>query len=521
MAEGPFRLRRRSSGVLIHPTSLPGPHGIGDLGRQAHIFARLLSACGQSWWQMLPVGPPGVGDSPYASLSAFAGSPWLVSLEALAEEGLLEAQDLRPVRGLRQGCVEYAAVAKFKQTRLRKAFAAFERRLTERPQEKEAFEAFRRDAGWLEDFALFAALKDAHRGAAWTDWEEDLRRRRPQALERARRELDAEVRYQSFIQYQFHRQWKFLRGFCAELGLGLIGDAPIFVAHDSADVWSRQELFHLDAEGRPAVVAGVPPDYFSKTGQRWGNPLYRWDVLKEQGYGWWIKRLRQTFARFDAVRLDHFIGFHNYWEIPGDAKDATAGRWAPGPGADFFEKVQAALGRPEIIAEDLGVVTPEVTALRERFDFPGLRVVQFCFSAWDETRQPHNFPPRSVAYTGTHDNDTAVGWFQDPGGASSTRSPEQVRAERENLLRYLGEGVSEQDIHWELIWLALKSPAETAIIPVQDLLGLGSQARLNRPATAEGNWRWRLRPGEWTPEVSGRLGLLTGASGRASRRWGS
>lgn len=521
MAEGPFRLRQRSSGILLHPTSLPGPHGIGDLGPQARGFARLLSACGQSWWQMLPVGPPGMGDSPYAALSAFAGSPWLVSLESLAEEGLLAAGDLRPVRGLNHGRVEYAAVAKFKQARLRKALAAFERRLARWPQEREAFESFRRNTAWLEDFALFSALKDVHRGAAWTQWDDDLRRRRPQALERARRELDAEIRYQSFIQYQFHRQWEVLRGFCAELGLGLIGDAPIFVAHDSADVWSHQELFHLDAEGRPAVVAGVPPDYFSKTGQRWGNPLYRWDVLKQRGYGWWMERLRQDFARFDAVRLDHFIGFHNYWEIPGDAKDATAGRWVPGPGADFFEKVQAAMGRPEIIAEDLGAVTPEVTALRENFDFPGLCVMQFCFSSWEESRQPHHFKPRSVAYTGTHDNDTAAGWFRDAGGASTTRSPEQVRAERENLRRYLGGVINEKEIHWEIIRLALKSPAETAIIPVQDLLGLGSEARLNLPGTSMGNWRWRLRPGEWTPEVSGRLGLLTGICGRAPRRWTS
>jgi 4-alpha-glucanotransferase len=515
-------LRNRSAGVLLHPTSLPGPHGIGDLGPEALRFAAALSDCGQSWWQMLPVGPVGAGDSPYASPSAFAGSPLLVSLKRLAEDGLLEPSDLRPRGGLDPRRVHYPNVAKFKEARLRKAFAAFEKRLTARTQERERFEAFCAQSRWLPDFALFCALKDAQRGAAWTQWPSELRRRHPAALEKARGELQGEIRYHGFVQYQFSLQWERLRGFCADLGVGLIGDVPIYVAHDSADVWSRQDLFHLDGEGRPSLVAGVPPDYFSKTGQLWGNPLYRWDVLKAQDYGWWLERLRAVFARFDAARLDHFIGFHNYWEIPGGAKDAVGGRWRPGPGADFFEKVQEALGSPELIAEDLGVLTPEVVALRQRFDFPGMSVVQFAFSSWDERSQPHRFPRRSVAYTGTHDNDTSVGWLRDQGGPTSTRTSEQVRAERENVLRYLGAAdESGAEIHWEIVRLALKSPADTAIIPVQDLLGRGSQDRMNLPGTATGNWQWRLQPEAWSPQLSGRLGLLTGAYGRGPRRWTS
>jgi 4-alpha-glucanotransferase len=505
----PFSLKKRSSGILLHPTSLPGGHGVGDLGPEAQRFAALLASCGQTWWQMLPVGPIGPGNSPYASPSAFAGSPLLISLEKLAQDGLLAASDLRQGRGLSRERVNYAAAAKFKEARLRKAFASF--------KPDAAFKAFVEGSHWLADYALYMALKKFHKGASWTSWPAPLRSRVPAALQAARRELAAEIRYHEFVQHVFARQWAELKRACGEAGVGLIGDIPIFVAHDSADVWSRPELFFLNEDGSLSVVAGVPPDYFSKTGQLWGNPLYRWDVLKGEGYGWWLERFRTAFSRFDAVRMDHFIGFQNYWEIPGGAKDAVGGRWMPGPGHDFFRVVKEALGSPEIIAEDLGVVTPEVAHLRDTFEFPGMYIVQFSFSEWDERHQPHSYVPRSVAYTGTHDNDTSVGWFNDPGGPASIRTREQIERERGHALRYTGGDGSE--IHWDVTRLAMKSPSALAVIPAQDLLGLGSEARMNTPGTAEGNWEWRLQAGALTPEIMGRLAHLTGAHGRAPARW--
>lgn len=508
-------LRQRASGVLLHPTSLPGPHGIGDLGPQAYRFAGILAACGQTWWQMLPISPIGAGNSPYASPSAFAGNPLLLSLERLKDDGLLADSDLRSGRGLLAERVHYPAVTRFKETRLRKAFAAFEAKGGEKTPDFEAYCAAH--SFWLSDYALYCALKQAHHGASWVDWEPETRARQPEALERARRELDADVRYQRFLQFQFHRQWMALRQHCASLGVGLVGDIPIFVAHDSADVWARPELWSLGEDGRPTVVAGVPPDYFSTLGQLWGNPLYRWEQLKQEGYSWWLDRFRSLFERFSAVRIDHFIGFQNYWEIPADAQDARSGRWVPGPSHDFFEKIKAAFGAPEIIAEDLGVLTPEVAALRDRFDFPGMRLLQFSFSAWDEALQPHRIPRRCVVYTGTHDNDTTVGWFNDPGGQASTRTPDQIRAERENALRYLG--TDGREIHWDLIRQALKSPADTVIIPMQDLLGLGREARMNMPGTPSGNWEWRLRAGQLAPETAGRFAMMTGAYHRSPGKW--
>ncbi len=509
-------LEQRSSGVLLHPSSLPGPHGIGDIGHEAFAFADFLAACGQTWWQMLPVGPCGQGHSPYFSSSAFAGNPLLLSLEKLCQQGLLEPADIKPLRGLSKDRVHYSAVENFKAPRLRKAFEAFESN-PEHALQKDfsAFCAERRV--WLDDHALFGALKQTHQGKAWMDWEPALRARQSEALAAARQSLASSIRYHQFLQFLFHRQWGELREYCRSLGLGLIGDIPIFVAGDSADVWAHPELFWLDADGRPTVVSGVPPDYFSQKGQLWGNPLYRWDVMRQDGYSWWAARLRATRERFDAVRLDHFIGFHNYWEIPAGAQDAVAGRWVPGPGEDFFRVILGALEKIEIIAEDLGMLTPEVAALRDKFAFPGMRILQFCFGEWDERHQPHKFPRRCVAYTGTHDNDTTAGWFHDPGGRSSTRTPEQIRVERENALRYLG--TNGMEIHWDMIHSALKSPAHTVIILAQDLLGLDGKARMNLPGTVEGNWQWRLRPGTLTAEVAGRLALMTGAYGRGPRRW--
>lgn len=507
----PPPLDRRASGLLLHLTSLPGPYGIGDLGPAAFRFAGFLARAAQRWWQMLPVEPPGFGDSPYNALSAFAGSPWLVSLERLAEDGLLDPADLAAPADLPADRVDYARARAFKVPRLRRAAAAFPRLAP--PGLREAFEAFcRAEAWWLEDYALYAALKAAHGERSWTAWPAELRTRDPQALARARRELADVVDGERVLQFLFADQWAALRAHCRRLGVALLGDLPLYVAPDSADVWAHQALFRLDAGGEPEVVAGVPPDYFSATGQRWGTPLYRWDVLASDGYRWWLARLRHALARFDAVRLDHFIGFVRYWEIPAGDPDARGGRWVEGPGAALFEAAAAALGPLPLVAEDLGSLTPEVTALRERFGFPGMQVLQFLLSDADDLEAVRRIPVNTVVYTGTHDNDTAVGWFRS-GGTDPTRTPPAERARRRRRLRrLLGPG---REVHWTLIRLAWESPAVLAIAPVQDLLGLGPTARMNRPATEHGNWAWRLVAGALTGALADRLAALTRATGRA------
>ena len=502
-------LDRRTSGVLLHLTSLPGPHGSGDLGPAAHRFADFLAESRQSWWQMLPVGPVGCGNSPYQALSAFAGDPLLISLAKLADDGLLDAKDLEPSRDLRRERVGYVAARRFRAARLRKAFAAFEAR--RRPSERQRLEAFlAENESWLPDFALFSALRDAHPPGSWTAWPEELRARAPAALARARARFAGEIRYHQFLQLEFHRQWSELRAHCRERGVGLIGDVPIFVAHDSADVWAHPRLFTVAPSGGLSSMAGVPPDYFSATGQLWGNPLYRWRVLRARGYDWWIARLRSVTRAFDVARIDHFIGFHRAWALAPGATTAERGRWVRGPGVAFFLRARRALGRLPFIAEDLGLVVPEVKALRDRLDLPGMRVLQFAFGDDPEAEsyQPHNYPRRCVVYTGTHDNDTTVGWFHDVGlRRRSTRSAQQIERERGFALRYLGS--DGREIHWDLIRLALMSVADTAIIPMQDLLGLGSEARMNLPGTAEGNWEWRMRDEAAADRVGERLARLT------------
>jgi 4-alpha-glucanotransferase len=503
-----FDLSERASGVLLHPTSLPGPHGSGDLGPEGHAFARSLRDAGQRWWQMLPVGPIGYGNSPYSAHSAFAGNPLLVNLGRLAEDGLLPARDLADVPPFPNGRVDYAAVRAFRERHLRTAFATFDRRRRNRT----AFDAFcARNAAWLDDFALYMAIKRSGRGKPWTQWDPDLRLRDRAALDRARAALRAEIEEQRFEQFLFDVQWQSLHEECRKLGIGLIGDLPIFVAHDSADVWAHRELFHLDPQGNPTVVAGVPPDFFSRTGQRWGNPLYDWGAAEQTGFAWWLQRFSQTFARFDAVRLDHFIGFTRYWEVPAGEPSAENGRWRPAPGAKLFE----ALGPAQLIAEDLGAVTPEVTALRDRFGFPGMKLLQFAFGTDPQavTFLPYNYERNSVAYTGTHDNDTTAAWFHECGSAQ--RSPEQCEKERQNALAYLGVEDGGREIHWHLIRTIWASVANLAIAPVQDLLGLGSEARMNLPGTAEGNWEWRLEalPG---PAVMERLRAMTRIYGRSA-----
>ena len=478
-------LSERASGVLLHPSSLPGPHGSGDLGPEAHAFARWLAGAEQGWWQMLPVGPVGTGNSPYSAHSSFAGNPLLISLDDLVEEGLLERAWFTGSPTFPSGRVDYAASRAWRDRHLRAAFAAFSKRTSDRGE----FEVFcAENAAWLEDFALFMAIKHARSERPWTDWEPDLRAREPAALARARQALSGGLRQHRFEQFFFARQWQSLRDQCRSLGLGLIGDIPIFVAHDSADVWTHPDLFCLDRKGQPTVVAGVPPDYFSATGQRWGNPIYDWEKIERTGFRWWLQRFAHAFARFDAVRLDHFIGFTRYWEVPAREPTAEHGRWRPGPGAKLFQ----ALGPAQLIAEDLGEVTPEVIALRERFHLPGMKVLQFAFGTDPQatTFLPHSYERNSAAYTGTHDNDTTVGWFHDPG--SPQRPPEQCEQERRAALAYLGVKDSGREIHWDMIRGVWSSVANLALAPMQDFLGLGSSARMNLPGTSEGNWEWRL-----------------------------
>ena len=502
----PQSLRSRSSGLLLHPTSLPGPHGSGDLGREAYAFVDFLAQAEQSWWQMLPIAPPGYGESPYSAQSAFAGSPWLVSPDLLADEGLIDSATIADHPEFTEDRVIFEPMAAHRERLLRLAYARF---VTQQVNESALAEFRKREAAWLEDFTLFRALKRKHGGVAWTSWGPELRGRDPNALAKARIDLAADIAFEAFVQYVFDRQWRALRGYARARGVALVGDIPIFVAHDSADVWQNQSAFFLEENGEPTFVAGVPPDYFSVTGQRWGNPLYRWKRLKKSGFAWWIARIRATLERFDALRIDHFIGFQRYWRVPGADATAENGRWMKGPGADFFQAVQDQLGALPMIAEDLGAVTPAVLALRDRFGLPGIKILQFAFGTDPNADAflPHNYPRNAVVYTGTHDNDTAVGWFGDHGDEHGARTPEQTERERQSLLRYLGSGPDE--IHWRMIRSAMASIANLSIFPVQDVLGLGSEARMNRPGEGTGNWSWRLRKGQLTSEQAERLASLT------------
>lgn len=487
---------RRTSGLLLHPTSLPGPFGIGDLGKSAFRWVDFLAAAEQHLWQVLPLGPTGYADSPYQCFSTFAGNPLLVSPERMAEDGLLSRDDLaRSVSGLPDR-VDYGAVIPHKRWLLGRAHDATTDGRA--PHLRAEFDAFRHEqADWLDDFALFMALKDAHAGAAWTEWESELVTRRPRALARARGALAQAVERHAFCQFLFFRQWAALKEHARSAGVTIIGDAPIFVAADSADVWAHPELFLLDTNGRPTVVAGVPPDYFSATGQRWGNPLYRWDAHRESGYAWWIARLRRALSLTDVVRLDHFRGLHANWEVPADRPTAEIGRWVRGPGADLLQAVQEALGDLPLIAEDLGVVTPDVVALRDAFELPGMRVLQFAFQGGsDNPFLPHHYVARAVVYTGTHDNDATRGWY-------ATAS----EAERDLVRRYLGR--DGRDIAWDLIRAAWSSVADYALAPLQDVLDLGSEARMNTPGTAFGNWQWRFREEMLTEGVGSRLAEMS------------
>ncbi|HYO97384.1 MAG TPA: 4-alpha-glucanotransferase [Polyangiaceae bacterium] len=502
----PSPFEERSSGILLHPSSLPGPHGSGDLGPSAHRFAEYLARGGQRWWQMLPVGPLGGGNSPYDSPSSLAGNPLLINLELLVSDGLLEPRELVAPRRLQEAkrCL-FPSTRRFRMQRLRVAFGRFKQgAASELVGELCAFRE--REQAWLPGFALFSALKRANGGRSWTEWEPDLALRRPAALQQAAKTLADEVAFEEFTQWLFDRQWSALRRHCDKLGVRLLGDVPMFVAHDGADVWEHRDIFQLDEQGHRRVVAGVPPDYFSAEGQRWGNPLYDWAALQRRGYDWWIARMKGTLSRFDAVRLDHFIAFHRYWEIPASAASAREGRFVLAPGADFFEKLRSALGGLPFVAEDLGLVTPEVQELRDDFELPGMRVLQFAFGGDSREYQPHRYPRRMVVYTGTHDNDTTVGWLH---GAERCRDPEErerLELERQRALSYAGSDGREP--HWDFIRLALASTANTALFPLQDLLGQGTEARINVPGSGSGNWDYRCSAEELSFDVCDRLRAL-------------
>ena len=491
----------RIGGVLLHPTSFPSHYGIGDLGDQAYRFVDWLVSSGQQLWQTLALGPTGYADSPYASFSAFAGNHLLISPERLVQEGDLNPADLDDVPPFPDARVDFGWVIPYKTELLRKAADRFISHAS--AERRTQFEQFcHENHRWLDDFALFMAVKAEHNMVIWTQWEQGIALRQPRALSHWREKLADQIRFHKYLQFQFSYQWQALRSYANERNVKIMGDIPIFAAHDSADVWAHPELFYLDESGEPSLIAGVPPDYFSATGQRWGNPLYRWELMEKSGYSWWIDRVRQTFSLVNILRIDHFRGFEAYWEIPASEPTAVVGQWVKGPGSKLFQALEDALGGLPIIAEDLGVVTPEVVALREQFDFPGMKVLQFAFdSDASNPYLPFNLDHDCVVYTGTHDNDTTCGWYE----SQSEQMQHKVRL-------YLG--TDGNDIGWDLVRLALASVADIAVVPLQDLLGLGSEARMNLPGHPSGNWQWRFLPGALTDELAQRLGGLTAIYGR-------
>jgi len=491
----PERMSRRS-GVLLHPTSLPGPSGIGELGAAAEAWVDFMIKAGLGTWQILPLGPTGYGDSPYQSFSTYAGNPLLISLDALQLEGCLPPALAETRERPGEGDVHFGHLIPMKLGYLKQIAIYF---LEQGPEGMlAAYEEFcQRHAAWLDDYAEFMAIKDLHQGAPWVEWNPYLRAREGKALAIFRKEFCAEIDIFKVWQYFFFHQWERVHALTRAAGIEIIGDIPFFVAHDSADVWAHPELYYLDEAGNSTVVAGVPPDIFSPTGQRWGNPLYRWDVLKADGYRWWINRILHTLGMVDVVRLDHFRGFESYWEVLAYSPTAEDGTWVPGPGADFFTALEETVGRLPIIAEDLGMITPPVLALRDQFDLPGMKVLFFAFTGDpDHDYLPHNYSSRFVVYTGTHDNNTARGWYE---GAD-----ENVR---DFCRRYLA--TDGKDIAWDFIRAAWSSVAERAVAPLQDFLGLGSASRMNFPGRAEGNWSWRVLPEQLSEDLAERIRAMS------------
>jgi 4-alpha-glucanotransferase len=498
---------KRSCGIILHPTSLPGRFGIGSLGAEAYEFVDFLADAGQSVWQILPLGPTGYGDSPYSAFSAFAGNPLLICLERLVETGDLNPEDIEGI-SLPEGKANYGFVHGFKERLLHQAANRF--RTAASPERRSAFEDFCAHQGyWVNDYALFRVLRSHFDEKSWNLWPTDIRKREEKALLNWREKLGEAIYYHQYAQFIFFEQWFALKGYANSRGIKIFGDIPIFVAFDSADVWANPHLFHLDENGSPTVVAGVPPDYFSATGQRWGNPLYRWDRMAESGFSWWIARFRWNLTQADMVRIDHFRGFHACWSIPVSEETAVNGSWTPVPGEKLFLTLVEVMGEIPVIAEDLGLITPEVEELRDRFGFPGMKVLQFAFGSGPDPDPgnpylPHNLERRSVIYTGTHDNATTPGWWQD------------LSKEEKNAVRsYLG--TDGRDIHWDLIRLAMLSVAGLSIFPLQDVLGLGANARMNAPGSSAGNWSWRYLPNALTEELRQRLAGMCRTYGRIPR----
>lgn len=493
----------RASGVLLHPTSLPGPYGIGDIGPEAMRWIDFLAESGCALWQVLPHGPTSFGDSPYQCFSAFAGNPFLISPDGLLADGLLTAGDLDPLPPFPSGLVDYGAVIPWKIDMVGRAYHRFRARAPGPLAEAFAdFQEANRD--WLDDFALFMVIKDGHGGCPWWEWPLPLRSRDPVALAEVRQSGAEGIRRHAFGQFLFFRQWDAMRSHARRRGIQIIGDIPIFVAYDSSDVWASPGLFHLDRLGALTCVAGVPPDYFSPTGQLWGNPLYRWDVHRDTGYRWWLERFRSTMKMVDIIRLDHFRGFDAYWEIPAGLSTAEIGRWAPGPGAEFLQAMADGLGSLPLIAEDLGRITPAVEELRDSFDLPGMKILQFAFASGpDDGFLPHNYPVNCVAYTGTHDNDTTLGWYLTaPAG------------EQDLCRRYLE--TDGREIAWQMVRAVWSSVARIAVAPLQDLLGLGTEARMNYPGRLGGNWAWRMSAHALDDSLRERLSELNYLYGRGT-----
>ena len=497
----------RSSGILLHPTSFPSRFGMGDMGIEAYRFIDFLVESDQQYWQVLPLGPTGYGNSPYSCYSAMAGNPLLINPELLRDKELLADEDFANLPEFPLDYVDFERAIALKVPLLKKACENFKAKGSS-VQQKEFSGFCESKENWLEDYALFMALKDNFGGVSWNNWEPEIARREPESLEKWRQQLNAEIYYYKYVQFEFFRQWTGLKGYANLRDIKIIGDIPIYVAHDSADVWSHREIFCLDeASGEPALMAGVPPDYFSSTGQLWGNPVYNWEKLQANNFEWWVERFEAIFAYVDVTRIDHFRGFEAYWAVKRGQETAMYGEWIKAPGTALLDLINQKFGDLPIIAEDLGVITPEVVALRDRYEFPGMKILQFAFGAGPgDPFLPFNYDRNCVVYTGTHDNDTTVGWFN-----------QLSNYERDEVLRYLG-CIDPQGIHWSLIRMGWISIANMAIVPYQDLLGLGTDARMNFPGKPEGNWGWRYRSEALNREVGDRLKTMTYISGRAPHK---
>lgn len=499
-------MNARKSGILMHITSLPASYGIGDLGPEAYRFADFLVRAKQAYWQVLPLHSTSIAcdNSPYNSISAFAGNTLLISPQLLVKEGLLSRKDLEPVPEFPEGYCDYQKVSIYKERIFRQAYGRFR-------EKREYADTYRKfcsaDSHWLDDYALFVIIKRQFKGKAWSEWPAPLRDRAIEALAGIKDTFSEDIEKEKFLQYLFFRQWSSLKRYCSQKGIKLIGDIPIYVTYDSSDVWTNTGLFILDKDKKPSFASGVPPDYFSKTGQLWGNPVYRWEALKKTGYKWWIERFRHCFGLFDILRVDHFRGFVAFWQVSSREKTAIKGRWVKAPGEDFFRTLLKKFHGLPIIAEDLGIITPDVKKVMKEFGFPGMRILLFAFGEDNPYHPylPHNFIPNCAVYTGTHDNNTIKGWFKNDAGPKG----------KARLFDYLGHKVSYADINWELIKLAESSIANTVIIPIQDVLGLGDEARMNRPFLSKGNWKWRLSPHAIEPSIVNRLSKMTELEGRS------